>query len=496
MFVSKLKLAGAITMNIESQTNSQAITRINAQPTAKHAIVIGASIAGLLAARILHDHFDLVTIIERDQLPQGADYRKGVPQAHHTHVLMMRGQQILERLFPGFSNDLDAYGAPRMQWLTDVNLYYGGGPVQQFDLGIETRNTSRPTLEWIVRQYLMAYDNVQFLSNAQVDNLLTDESKQRLTGVQITYRRGSDQGSGTESIRADFVIDAGGRGSRTPQWFTALGYEAPQETIVNPHLGYASRVYKRLSKPVKWKLMGYNPQPPNNPEGGSITLQENGQWIVTLAGFAKRFPPTDEAGFLAFARDLRLPVIYDAIKDGEPLTDIHGYQNTQNCMHHYERLTRMPKRFVVVGDAFCCFNPLYGHGMTVSAMGAELLDEFLRAQPNLETGLDNIGQNFQKKLAKLISIPWLMATGTDFQYPTTDGKRPGKITQVAQSYLERLVNQMPYNPVVAKAFIEVMNLVKPPTSLFHPRLIMMVARTGRNPKPQSTAGIAPTAAEI
>src|SRR5262249_24090681 len=175
--------------------------------------------------------------------------------------------------------------------------------------------------------------------------------QERVTGVSVSYRRGSDQrGKGAETIHADLVVDASGRSSHAPEWLTACGYEAPRQTVVNAFLGYSSRIYKKLSKPVAWKLLGMNPKPPDHPEGGSITLQEDGKWIVTLAGFARHHPPTDDAGFLAFARELPLPHLYDAIKDAEPLSDIYGYQNTQNCLNHYETFWFLHN----LGDQPCC----------------------------------------------------------------------------------------------------------------------------------------------
>ncbi|MEP7289068.1 MAG: FAD-dependent monooxygenase [Chloroflexota bacterium] len=440
---------------------------------ADHAVVIGASVAGLLAARVLADYFQRVTVLERDTLPDQPELRSGVPQAHHLHVLLRRGQQSLNQFFPHFEEALDAAGVPTMNWLDEARVLGVSGWLSQTNLGFSTRSCGRALLEWVIRQQLATYPNITFQDNSQIDGLLADESKSRITGLQIRYRRGAGESAGQkDTLNADFVVDASGRGSHTPEWLEALGFGKPEETTVNSFLGYASRIYKTLSQPVDWKAMNIPARAPEGTRGGVLSVIENNRWMLTLFGYVRDYPPTEEAGFVEFAQSLPTPLIYEAIKDGEPETEIFGYQRTANCAHHYERMARFPEHFAVMGDAACCFNPVYGQGMTISALGAETLDTCLRSASDLE----GLGKRFQQQLAKSNTLPWLLATGADLRYSATEGKRPPRTSQLAQTYLSHLQDIMPENIEAAEAFVRVMNLMERPTTLFRPSLFVPVVK--------------------
>lgn len=446
----------------------------------KNALIIGASMAGLLAARAAADYFDNVTLIERDTLPESASIRNGVPQGKHVHVLMIRGQQILERFFPGLAAHLDSVGVPYVRWMADANLYLSDGWLKRNDLNITTRTTTRPTLEWIVRQELAKLDNIQFVQNCLVHGLITDVSRTRIIGVEVSYRRGTtEQTDKPETLAADFVVDASGRHSRMPEWLRTIDYEAPAETQVNSRLAYASRLYSKLSYEPDWKIMGINAKGPDQPRAGGITLQEGGRWMVSLFGYgSQNQPSTDPDEFLAFARTLPCPDLYNAIKTGTPSTDISGYADTVNTWQHYERLQRLPIGLSILGDATCCFNPVYAQGMTTAALAAETLEGCLS---QIET-VDALGMQFQKRLAKVIASPWLLATGIDFQFTETQGPPPGIAATLAQGYLERLLAIIHDDPQIASAFIQVMNMLKSPMALFNPSLVIKVLSRSANNK--------------
>ncbi|MBC7869536.1 MAG: FAD-dependent monooxygenase, partial [Chitinophagaceae bacterium] len=142
-----------------------------------HAIVIGGSMAGLLTARVLSDHFNRVTIIERDQLPQSADFRGGVPQARHLHTLLVKGQRIMEDLFPGFNEDMLSEGAVPMTWGKDTHFVTTGGYVKHFESTIKSNSFARASLEWLVRRRVSAISTIDFLPETQVERLLTNEDR-------------------------------------------------------------------------------------------------------------------------------------------------------------------------------------------------------------------------------------------------------------------------------------------------------------------------------
>jgi 2-polyprenyl-6-methoxyphenol hydroxylase-like FAD-dependent oxidoreductase len=438
-----------------------------------HAIVIGGSMAGLLAARVLSDHFNKITIIERDHLPDEAEHRAGVPQARHLHALLAKGQRLLEDFFPGFADDMNATGAPSGEWGESNAVNTTGGWTQRFHSGIFTNLTGRVSLEWIVRRRVGQIPNIRFMQEMDVSGLIATANRTRITGVSVTSR--ADQSS--SNLFADLIVDASGRRSQAPEWLVALGYNAPEETIINAFCGYASRWYKRPANPrFDWKAVAIQPRAKAKLyRGGGFLEVEDGQWVVTILGANKDYPPTDDEGFLNFARSLADPMIYDMIKDAEPISPIYGYRRLENRMRHYERLSRRPENFIVTGDAACAFNPIYGQGMTAAALEAVELDKLLRHFQG--SHLTGFAAQFQRKLAKVTSGPWLMATAEDLRYPDVEGDKPGLMTRFIHRYFDLVAYTMPYDNVVTKAFFEAMNLLKSPTaSMMAPNVVFRVLR--------------------
>jgi 2-polyprenyl-6-methoxyphenol hydroxylase-like FAD-dependent oxidoreductase len=431
------------------------------------ALVIGGSLSGLLAARVLSTYFDQVTLIERDVFPDGPEYRNGVPQSRHLHILLLKGKEIFERYFPGLSVDLIADGAIEADAGNEFLTVSTFGRICPAPIGLKLLLCSRNLIEWHVRKRMQEIKNVQILGHAEVIGLL-EHNKQQIYGVQLRAR---GKESLPEQLKAELVVDASGRTSQTAEWLAAFGYPFPDITVVNSHLGYATRWYRRPdSYQSQWKGIITAVKPPHNPRGGALFPAEGEQWTVTLAGIAACYPPTDEAGFLNFARELSDPAIYEAIRDAEPLTPIFGYRRTENQWRHYERLERWPGGLIVVGDAACCFNPVYGQGMTSAAMGAALLDEQLRTVNG--TFNPAFGQTFQQNLSKFLETPWLMATGEDFRWEKTEGERPGGATRFVQGYMDRVIKLATQNPRAGSAFIKVAHLLEPPTSLFYPGILL------------------------
>jgi len=438
----------------------------------RQAIVMGGSIAGLLAARVLTDHFDQVTIVERDRFPEKPEPRQGVPQSHQLHVLLTQGQRILEQLFPGLTDELADNGAESVDWTADYQWLFLGGWGPKFPSGIITRTCTRNLIEALIRQRLATYNSIKFLEAGTVTGLLTNKGNTAVTGVRVRESNGTEV-----ELPAQFVIDASGRYSKTPQWLQSLGYEAPQETMVNSFLGYASRWYQSLSgEPLDYKVLYLMPKAPNKPRGGVIYRVEGDRWIVTLAGVGRDYPPTDEAGFLEFAHTLQSPEVYEAIKDAQPISPIYGYRRTENRLLHYERLSRFPENFVVVGDAACAFNPVYGQGMTVAALGALTLDQCLKQhfQGGSNQELTGLGRHFQKQLAKVNTVPWLMATSDDFRWSTTEGSKPSPITRLLHWYLDQVMLVAGESTEVYKVLIEVIHFLKPPTAFLQPSILAQV----------------------
>ncbi len=446
---------------------------MNPAPThGQRAIVIGGSLAGMLTARVLSDHFEQVTIIERDKINDLPESRKGQPQTRHVHALLANGLAVMTRLFPDLPDGLRAGGAIFADMAAATRWYVCGGYRLQFDSGLIACLVSRPFLEWQIRRRVVALPNVTVLDECDVQALLSGAENSRLTGVRVSY--GAENGRETE-LAADLVIDATGRASATPKRLEALGYSRVEESTVAIGMGYRTRLYRRRSGDLQGaECIMIAPEPPRNKRSGFFFPVEDDRWILTLAGHAGDHAPTDEAGFLEFARSLAASDIYNTIRTLEPLTDIltHGFPS--NLRHHYERLTRFPEGYLVVGDAICSFNPIYGQGMTSAAMQAAALGELL----NRGQSLDELWKPFFKQAARIVDIPWMTAVGEDFRFPETQGPR-GRGTNLINAYMTKVQLATHRDPVVYGAFLRVMNLLKPPTSLFRPHIVWRVLRNGK-----------------
>ena len=445
-------------------------------PERQRAVVIGASMAGLAIARVLSDHFSEVEIIERDRLPDGPEFRNGVPQSRHAHVLLSAGLDVLDRLFPGFTSELEGAGAVPVEPPRDLPWLNSAGWSGRFAAGLVFLCSSRELTESLVRGRLRAIRNVTFRTRTEVLGLMADQG--RVTGVRIRTRDGShpDSSEVTE-LAADLVVDASGRMSKTPEWFELLGYDRPREVIINSHLGYATRIFRASSHRFDWKglLIAATPEVPR----GAILLPiEGDRWLVTLAGYGRAHnPPIGEAGWLEFSRSLRTPILFNVLQNAEPLGQIHGYARTENVRRHYES-SRRPDRLVVIGDATCCFNPVYGQGMSVAALAAQAIGDHLRKSSG--RGLDGIAASVQRVIASVCNDAWLLATGEDVRYATTEGGSAGTtpLDRAMQKYILRVLLRSNQDVTVCRAFTRVAHLLDSPSALFRPGVVARVLMKG------------------
>ncbi|MCM8750595.1 hypothetical protein NET02_15725 [Thermomicrobiaceae bacterium CFH 74404] len=435
-----------------------------------HAIVIGASMGGLLAARALADFFEQVTLIERDTFPAIGQHRKGVPQGRHAHALHLRGVEILEGLFPRLIADLVAQGVPLINRPEEELIWFdGGGYHARFTLEdgrLGALGVSRPLLEGYVRQRLLALPNVCAIDGCDALGLVPSECNRRVRGVRIIRRA---QGSAEEVLEADLVVDGSGRGSRAVKWLEELGYAPPEEEQVTINFGYSTRLYRRRPEHLDGAKVVVSTGSPALKRGGVMLAQEGDRWIVSLGGFVGDHPPLDEEGFIAYARSLAAPDVYNVIKEAEPLSEAIPYRFKASLRRRYERLPRFPEGFLVFGDAICSFNPIYGQGMSVAAM------EALDLQHELRSGTEGLWRRFFRRAAKSIDIPWQIVVSGDLRFPEVEGKRVPAIRFI-NAYMARLHRAAHRDAVIARAFNDVAGLIAPPRSLIRPRILWRVLR--------------------
>lgn len=427
-------------------------------------VVVGASLAGLFAAAAAQRAGCAVTVLERDVVPPGARSRAGVPQGEQPHVFLYRGLLAAEHLLPGLRGDLLAAGAVPfdtgdLAWLGETGWAAGG------HRELEILSATRPLFEHVVRSRVLALPGVGLRDGVRVAALERDDAEQggRDAGWQVVPADGP-------RLRADLVVDASGRGSRLPVWLDALGIGPARVSEVDNRVGYATRSYRPaagtpLPAGVVVQLT------PGDLTGGIALPVEQGRWLVGSLGVGDHRPGRDPASFAASLRALRDPVLADLVAAAEPDGEVRVHRQTGNRRHHYERLRDWPAGLLVVGDALCAFDPVYGQGVTVAACEAELLARALNR--GLRAGDE---RRLLRRFAALTSVPWAIATSEDLRYPTSSGS-PTVWQSVLGGWSRRLGRLSTHGDHrVQVALARVYHLVSPPVTLFHPALVTAVVR--------------------
>lgn len=439
---------------------------------ADRAVVLGGSMAGLLAARVLSDAYGEVLLIDRDRLVDVSGPRRGVPHGRHAHGLVARGQQILEEQFPGLTDDLAAAGAEPGDFGQACHWYFNGRRIAPADTGLVSVPAGRPVLEEQVRRRVQQLPNVRFLEEHDILGLLATADQSRVTGARIQERRA---GCEPRELTADLVVDTTGRGSRTPVWLEELGYRRPEEERVEIDLAYTTRHYRLEHDPLGEAQAIIPAATPEHPRGGLFyRLPGEGDiYELSLTGILGDHPPADPEGFDAFMRSLPIPHLYEAVAGAEPVDDPVMFRYPASVWRHYERLRRFPDGLLVMGDAVCSFNPVYAQGMTAAAL------ESLVLRRHLERGRRPEPTAFFKDVATQIKAPWELAAGSDLGYEGVAGHRTLKV-RMANAYVARLQAAAEQDPELSKAFIRVAGLVDPPQALMRPRLLLRVLRASRS----------------
>lgn len=428
-----------------------------------HAVVVGGSMAGLCAARVLTDGFDTVTIIEKDPLPEKPVPRPGVPQGSQIHALQEAGRATLEDFLPGFGEDIISAGGLMIDGASDLEFYDEGDFLTDGPRRFPVYSASRPLFEHVVRRRVFNLPGVHLRSDCQFVEYLVDGSGTTITGVEIR-----DPNAGHEKISADLVVDATGRTSRTPSWLEEHGYTPPPVDEVHIDIAYSTIAIERPTDDRRAILV---PASQPHTRGGAVFPIEGDRWLVNLHGIHGDHPPTDIEEFEDFAASLPVPDLKRLLEANSQVSDgIEYYPFPSNQRRYYEDLEQFPDGLLVLGDAIASFNPIYGQGMSVAVLEALALHHTLASG-----GRDDLAPRCFERAAEVIDIAWMMAVGADFQFPQSTGPKP-RGTDLFGRYLSRLTRKAHIDGELRDALFRVVLMEQPPTTLLRPRILASVLK--------------------
>ena len=434
-------------------------------PSDRRAVVIGASIAGLLAARVLADRYDEVILLDRGDLPDANQHRKATPQSHHAHALLARGLMALEELFPGITDECVAQGGVRADMHSGVAFYAGGQRFAQHASGIDCIAVGRVVIEGAVRRRVLALARVRACPFVEVRGLLASGDSTRVAGVEV---RPIPTGAALK-VCAALVVDAGGRSSRLPQWLNSLGYASAMEERVRVDVCYSTAYLKRGPTPAAGMFGAVCAPDRSHRRIGVMLGQEDGRWVVTLGGYRNDSPPLARDAFTHRAQQMGREVA-EVVRTAEFIGAPMGYRFSHGERRHYQRLGRFPNGLLAIGDAICSLNPIHGQGMSVAAC------EALALRDCLADGERGLAKRYFRKVSRVVDAAWNTAVGTDLAIDTVEGRR-SIAGSLVNRYLGLVVKAAAHDPVVARAFLQVAHLLAQPPSLIWPAVVARVLYT-------------------
>jgi 2-polyprenyl-6-methoxyphenol hydroxylase-like FAD-dependent oxidoreductase len=436
----------------------------------QRAVVVGAGIGGLATAGALAKYFAQVEIFERDPLTTSPSSRSGTAQDRHPHGLLAGGLQALGEIFPGYESDLAKAGAVSVRVARDIRYEHPDvGVLPKRDFGLSLLCASRPLIELVLRRRAEAIANIALRPECRVTGIVPTPSGAAVNSIRF------DPGSGrSETLAADLVVDASGRGALTLTLLDALGWERPEVTEVGVDLSYATAVVPIPSNaPPDWKLVLTQPDPPALALHAFLIPAEDSRWMIAIADHGATARPETWDSYLEASRSLATPTLYNALCYATPPSGIRHYRFPASTWKHFERLPRLPRGVLPVADALCRFNPIHGQGMSSAAQQAQLLQDVLGRAATEPDPIPAAQAVFMGEVASVLETPWSMSTSADLAFPGTRGERPDNFEE-AQQFEAALFRAVVADPLVHRAMMEVGQLLQPRSLLQEPAIMRRI----------------------
>ncbi|KIZ14302.1 hypothetical protein SNA_34940 [Streptomyces natalensis ATCC 27448] len=429
---------------------------------------MGGGYSGLVTARVLADHFAEVVILEQDPLDEHTGTHPHVPQGYHAHALLAKGAEVLETLFPGLRAELKDIGAPVFDYGEHISFLLPAGFAPRRRTGVKVQTFTRDELERRLRSKVLALPQVTLLPATRCHGLKMSGPG---TVDRVLYRTDGDE-KPTE-LAADLVVNTSGRAGALDDWLAEMGLPAPEKRVVKAKITYTSTQFERPEKNRPDFNIAYQMTfAPHTPRGGVLLAVERNRWMCSLFGFEDQLPPTENAAYLDFAKSLKNPLLAEQIEGRTTEEPTYRYTNVNNQWRLYHKLKDWPDRLIALGDAVCVFNPVYGQGLTVAAMEAELLHRMLTDRKKLRSGgLDGLSRGYQRAVARIVLTPWTLSSSSDLMWSPHGQPLTARI---AHWYNKHLFEVSVRDARVWSRFARVANMVAPPTALFHPTVVAKV----------------------
>jgi 2-polyprenyl-6-methoxyphenol hydroxylase-like FAD-dependent oxidoreductase len=441
------------------------------EPVVRQAIVLGASVAGLLAARALAPHFDRVLVLDRDSRPYPGHPRQGAPQGHHPHLLLQGGFRALEQMFPGLADETERDGVALLDFAQDVRWRQHGSWKTRFQSGVSAPAQTRPVLEERIRQRVAAMPNVRFAWRSAAVDLSFGPEPERVNGV---WARLPDEG--LVRVEAELVVDASGGGSRLPRWLAARGFEAPPEERDAIDLVYTTGLFRRRSRAARdWRalLLPAEGRKGRAARGGMVLAIDPIYLQVSLHGYGGEEPPTSLEGFTDYAGSLPCGDIRPVLEEAILVSGLERFAVPAQIRRRYESLRRFPAGLLVIGDAACRLDPAYAQGMTVAALQAQALSAVLARRKRRGAPTAVLANEYFARAARIVDLPWRMS-GAAARIAQQSGRERGAAGQLWRWYRRELALAAAEVPAAHRAMLETWHLVAQESRLFRPWLVATV----------------------